>query len=198
MTFFYNITIILLILVIGIPLTLFYLYSLYNFFEKCNVAGWKAFIPFYNEYVKIEISGINWWYIIIYVSAFLLSIDGTTGLILLSILAILFVDSLINYNLCIKINGGSNSTIIVKTILLTLFPIVFIPVIALSDKYTYEDKKVNKNSYIDVIQTSGRVDNKVSNKNNKKDKYCNKCGNKLDINDKFCPNCGTKVKETHK
>lgn len=197
MTFFYNLTIILLILVVGIPLTLFYLYSLYNFFEKCNVPGWKAFIPFYNEYIKIQISGISWWYIIIYVSAFLLSIDGTTGLILLSILAVLFVNSLINYNLCIKISGDSNSTIAVKTLLLTLLPIIFIPVIALSDKYIFEDKKVTKNSYIDVIQTSGRVDNKVNNKN-KKDKFCNKCGNKLDSNDKFCPNCGAKVKETHK
>ena len=46
-------------IVIGIQILyyLFYMFGAYRVFQKCGVAGWKAFIPVYNLYVQY---GLTW------------------------------------------------------------------------------------------------------------------------------------------
>ncbi len=46
-------------LILGIRLIyyIFYMFGAYRVFQKCGVAGWKAFIPVYNLYVQY---GLTW------------------------------------------------------------------------------------------------------------------------------------------
>lgn len=46
-----------LILGIRIIYYIFYMFGAYRVFQKCGVAGWKAFIPVYNLYVQY---GLTW------------------------------------------------------------------------------------------------------------------------------------------
>lgn len=46
-------------LIVGIRIIyyIFYMFGAYRVFQKCGVAGWKAFIPVYNLYVQY---GLTW------------------------------------------------------------------------------------------------------------------------------------------
>ena len=183
---------IILINIVMVPVVIFYFYALYKLFEKCYVSGWKALIPFYNFYIKLRIAGVNWWYLILYVISFVLFIDGGTGLRILCILTIVFVNSISSYNLCKKINNGHNS-LIVDFLLLTFLPFVYLPVMAFNQDFTFkEDVEVTPNAYIDEIQSSSFKD-EVKKKTTKKKKMCDKCGEPLSNTNKFCPNCGKKI-----
>ena len=180
--------------IILIPIIGFYIYSMYKLFEKCNIDGWKAIIPFYNTFIEIRLAGCNWWYIFVYVGACILSIDAGTGLRILCSLAILFVHSIVAYNLCKKVNNGKNS-LMVDFLLLTFLPFIYLPVMALNDDYKYiEGVEVTPNAYIDEIQTGGFDDIKETKKTkNSKKKFCDKCGEPLSASNHFCPNCGKKI-----
>ena len=182
---------IVLINLVMIPLLVFYFYSLYKLFEKCNIQGWKALVPFYNTYIEIRLAGVNWWYIFLFAGAFVLSVDGSTGLRILCSLVTLFVHSIISYNLCKRINNGKNS-LMVDFLLLTFVPFIYLPVMAFNEDYKYDSTvPVTPNAYIDEIQTSGVTDEK-KNKNSKK-KFCDKCGEPLSASNHYCPNCGKKI-----
>ena len=184
---------IVLICIIAVPIIGFYFFSLYKLFEKCEIEGWKGLIPFYNKFVQIKIAGLNWWYIIIYVVAIFLYIDGKIGIKILSILVILFVNSIISYNLCKKINNGKNS-LFIDFILLTFLPFLYLPVMALNDQFKYHpNAEVTSNAYIDEIQSSNYKNKETTKKTNNRKKYCEKCGEPLALKDIFCPHCGKKL-----
>lgn len=183
---------VILINIIMIPLVVFYFYALYKLFEKCEVRGWKALIPFYNAFVETRIAGVNWWYIILYVISFVLSIDGSTGLRILCSLTVLFVHSVISYNLAKRINNGHNG-LMVDFLLLTFLPFVYIPVMAFNQEFTYKtDVEVTPNAYIDEIQTGGFDKVEPKKEKNSKKKFCDYCGEPLSKTNNFCPNCGKK------
>lgn len=174
---------------VALPLIAFMFYSLYRLFEKCNIDGWKAFIPFYNIFILIRLCNLNWWYILVFSSAAILSIDAGAGLSLLCNLVMMITHSLISYNLTKIVNNGKNSHL-VDFILETFLPIVYLPVMALNDDFKYiKDVELTPNAYIDEIQTSSFDIHKEE----KKEDTCKKCGQVIDKNNKYCPNCGKKI-----
>ena len=190
---------VILMCIITIPIVAFYLYCNYRLMEKCGEEGWKGLIPFYNIWIYIRLSGLNWWYIFLIVGPSILLIDAGAGLTILCEIVITFVTSLLNYNLCKKINNGKNQ-LIVDTVLLTFLPLIYLPIIALSDSFKYDASvKTTPNSYIDEIQTSEyykdmkNTKTTVKKEEPKKAKFCDKCGEPLSKNNKFCPNCGRKI-----
>lgn len=48
------------ILLLVIALYAVYVIGLWKLFKKAGKQGWEAIIPFYNTYVLVEISGLNW------------------------------------------------------------------------------------------------------------------------------------------
>lgn len=179
--------------IITVPIVGFYFFTTYKLFEKCGYDGWKGLIPFYNKYVELQIAGLHWWYIIMYVVALFLFIDGGTGLKILCVLIIIFFHSVLSYNLAKKINNEKNP-LLLDFILLTFVPIVYIPIMALNDNYKYHsDEEVTPNGYIDEIQTSSFKAKEEKKKTNIKKKYCEKCGEPLALKDVYCPRCGKKI-----
>ena len=176
-----------------IPVIIFYFYALYKLFEKCNVTGWKALIPFYNTLVETRIAGVNWWYLILYVASWVLFIDGGAGLRILCALTVLFIHSIISYNLCKRLNNGHNS-LMVDFLLLTFIPFIYLPVMAFNESFTYDPNvEVTPNAYIDEIQTSGYMKTETKKTRNNKKKLCDSCGEPLSNQNHFCPNCGKKI-----
>ena len=41
--------------------------SFYFLFKKAGMASWKAFIPGYNIYAAIELTGRPWWWILLFI-----------------------------------------------------------------------------------------------------------------------------------
>lgn len=184
---------VILIAVISVPIIGFYFFCNYKLFEKCGVEGWKGLIPFYNKYIMIRIAGLHWWYIIMYIISIFLFIDGKTGIKILCILVLIFFNSVVSYNFCKKVNNGKNP-LLLDFILLTFVPLIYVPIMALNDKYVYHDNvDITPNGYIDEIQTSNFKNQDDKKKTNNKKKYCEKCGEPLALKDVYCPHCGKKI-----
>lgn len=158
----------------------FYVIGLWKLFEKAGKEGWKAIIPFYNTFVLVEISGLNWWYFLIAISGTICSILGIDGLNYICNLASLAVNFFIFYNLAKKMKqqpiGFAVASIFVA-------PIITM-VLGFSSKYTY-DKNI-------VVSPNGPIGD-TNNENTSEEKYCLGCGVKLKPGVKFCDNCGKKV-----
>lgn len=81
--------------------------GLFKLFEKTNVAGWKAIIPFYNFYLMIVLSGKPKWWIV------LMLIPGINLLVLIGI----HIDFIKSYG----------KFALSEHILSVLFPFIFLP-----------------------------------------------------------------------
>ena len=68
------------ILLLVIALYAVYVIGLWKLFKKAGKQGWEAIIPFYNTYVLVEISGLNWWYFLIAISGTILGMLKINGL----------------------------------------------------------------------------------------------------------------------
>jgi len=75
----------------------------WKFFKKCGKNGWEALIPFYNTWVMVELSGLNWWYFLILLAPTIITITiGNIVINNLFSLATFFVYFLIYYNIAKK------------------------------------------------------------------------------------------------
>lgn len=94
---------------------LIYVIGLAKLFKKCGIAGWKAIIPFYSDYIfTCQICGLHWaWYVGLLVGTLCLASDATVLVALR-----LFVKCMSFYNLAIKCNKDIPPTLIFGT----LFP----------------------------------------------------------------------------
>lgn len=62
-------TFLLVMMLILLPLIIFYIVCLWKTFEKAGVEGWKAIVPFYNFWVLCEIAGKpGWWSLVVLLS----------------------------------------------------------------------------------------------------------------------------------
>ena len=158
--------------------------GLYKVFKKAGKGGWEAIIPYYNNWVLVEISGCHWWYFLLMISTILVSFNNASidngagfsiGIIapLLS-LASIYASLCANYNIAKKFNKSTGFAVG-----MTFLPFVFYMILGCSDKCTYDSS----------VQVSpwGIYD---FDKNKKQKKYCGNCGSEMSGN--FCPNCGTK------
>ena len=168
------------------------------FFKKCGEDGWKAIIPFYNDYVLLKISGLNWWWIlIIYAGTILTTFKSTINLAqnsdssislgafaavltLLSLtvsLASLFARINQSYNISKKFNKSGGTAV-----LLVLFEPIMLLVLGLSKNDQYDSSvEVSPNGLIGATPSASR-----------QSVYCPDCG--TEVKQDFCPNCGKKVR----
>ena len=112
-------------------------------YKKAGEAWWKALIPVYSTWVETKITGLAWWWcpIILGITA-LVSFENLSYVVGGALLVVAFN---YNYNLSKKF-GKSNGF----AVLLTLLPIVGIPMLAFgSDKYQ-ADAKTDKNGIFAV------------------------------------------------
>lgn len=197
----------LILLLIGLAVSLIQLIGMWKVFKKAGKGGWEALIPFYKEYVLIEISGLNWWWFLLIFSPLVLALIGLGWL---APFVPIFVSFNCYYNLSKKFNKGVGFAIC-----LTLFTPICIPILGFSQNNVYRDVPVSNNG---VFGPSG-VNNNNSGYNNVNNNYqsnsmqssnmmynennqnvntvqpqqfsfCGNCGTKLDYNVRFCPNCG--------
>jgi predicted RNA-binding Zn-ribbon protein involved in translation (DUF1610 family) len=205
----------LIVVLISVALVVLQIISTWKVFKKAGKGGWESLIPFYNNYVLIEISGLNWWWFLISLSPLVLAFIPVISL--LSSLASMFTTFNCYYNLSKKFNKGTGFAVC-----LTLFTPICLPILGLSKNNVYNNVYVSNNgvfgpssennsnnngynnnynnmnnnvnyNYQNMQQT--QYTNDVNNQNvvnaqPQQFSFCGNCGTKLDSNVRFCPNCG--------
>ncbi len=162
------------ILGLGIGLILFLLFVLgiygifsiigkWKMYEKAGVEGWRALIPFYSSWTLIEITGLKWYWFLIYILPYVIGILGN-GEKFASIAAILSRLALVGicYNLSKKFKKGDT-----WFILSIFFGEITIPLLGYisKDKY-YNDEKVDENAFLQSVFNSNNINNNNNNNNN--------------------------------
>ena len=174
----------------------FKIISRWVFFKKCGDEGWKALIPVYNDFTLLNISGLNWWWILIIYSGTILSTfqstiniaqktDSSAGLGIVVVFvgllstiasfAALFARINQSYNIAKRFNkNGGYAALIV------LFEPIMLLILGLSKTDEY-DPKVE-------VSPNGLFGAKTS----KPSVYCPDCGTQ--VQEDYCPKCGKKVR----
>lgn len=181
--FFVVIALILFFVLLGI-----FIAGKWKMYKKAGKDGWESIIPFYNDWVYVEIAGLNWWWFLLVVCSGLISIhNGSDGdssfIIVISSLVGRFV---CNYNISKKFNKS-----ISFAVLMTIFPFIVIPIIGFSNEYVWDDSvSVSLNGPFDKNDTDSGNSNSYHDENAK---FCSNCGKKIKKSDKFCSNCGKEI-----
>ena len=61
-------TILIPLIIIGIAILILYIVGYIKLFKKAGRNGWEAIIPFYNNWVLVEISELSWWWFLILIA----------------------------------------------------------------------------------------------------------------------------------
>lgn len=173
----------LVIALIALAFSIVYIVALWKLFAKAGEKGWKALIPVYNTYIMVKIAQLNWWYFLIAISGFILSLLNIGGLSKVTTIASLAVNFFIFYNLAKKFKeepvGYAVAAIFVEPIVTMIF--------GFSNKHIYDSTiTVSPNGPIGVAKENTNTTSS--------EKYCLGCGQKLSPGVKFCENCGKEVK----
>ena len=171
----------LLILVIGVSVVI--IIAQWKLFKKAGKNGWEALIPFYSTWVLVEISGLNWWYFLIAMSSFIISLI-LPPLAFLGTLATYFANFLIFYNIAKKMKQNE----VLYGVLGALVTYVAVAILGFSKNITFDNSiEVSPNGAI------GEKKNNQTSTNNTPERYCLGCGQKIANDSQFCGNCGKKV-----
>ncbi len=180
--------------IIFVALVVFNIVGKWKLYEKAGRKGWESIVPFYNDWVYVEMAGLNSWYFLFLIAGSLsvvFNIDDNisiyNGTFRIIALAGLFF---CNYNISKKLHKDT-----VFAVLMTLFSFIIIPLIGFSDKYVWDDSvPVSVNGPFDDVNNNNNNKENNSNNNNEKDfKYCGHCGAKIESNSKYCSNCGKEI-----
>lgn len=169
------------ILVIVLIIGIIQLIAQYKMYKKTGKNGWEVFIPFYTNWVLVEIAELNWYWFLIF---FAPTISGIINMPLVGY-GIYYLGTFnIFYNISKKFNKGVGFAIC-----LTLFTPICIMILGFSKKNVY-DKSI-------PVSKDGIFGNQNSNNyqanNNINQKFCPNCGTYLPNNVNFCTNCGNKT-----
>ena len=104
-------------------------------FKKAGKQGWEAIIPFYNTYVLVEISGLNWWYFLIAISGTILGMLKINSLDYVANIATLVTRFFIFWNIGKKMKQNH----VPIAILGTLFAPIVAMVLGLSNSYQFDN-----------------------------------------------------------
>ncbi len=179
------------IIIILITLLVIYIMGRWKLYEKAGKEGWKSIVPFYNDWVYVEMAGLKSWYFLLLIAGTIsvtIGIDDeiniSYGMFRMATLVGLFF---CNYNISKKLHKDT-----LFAVLMTLFPFVVVPIVGFSDKYTWDDSvSVSENGPIDDANNSSSV--KGKNNKNENYKYCGHCGAKIEKSSKYCSNCGKEI-----
>ena len=113
-------------------------------FKKAGEAWWKALIPLYNSWVETKITGLAWWWFVIF--AVLTAIIGTDKVENFVIYMALMLTSFnYNFNLAKKF-GKSNGFAFLTTIL----PIIGLPILAFGSAQYNGAAEVDENGIFSI------------------------------------------------
>ncbi len=184
---------VLMLIFMAFPILIFFLYSIWRVFEKCEESGWQAIIPFYNVWVLIDITGLKPYYIFIMLASYILPIISLGLLTGLGGLISLFGFFSAHYNLAKKFSKDP----ILYGLGLTFIPIIFYPILAFSQDAKY-NSNIEVSPYGPILEeTINNYQNKYSNSkqdSTKENNFCKNCGENVN-NDKFCSKCGAEQKK---
>jgi len=120
-----------LLLGIGLIVAIIQLIAFWKVYKKAGKGGWEAIVPFYNNYVLVEISGLEWWWFLLYFAPMVLSFIAP--LAWLGPIVSLFATFNTYYNLSKKFNKGVGFAIG-----LTLATPIFASILGFSKKCVYD------------------------------------------------------------
>ena len=113
-------------------------------FKKAGEKSWKGLIPLYNSWIETKISGLGWYWFLIF--AGLSVLVGSKGNINYVVYMGLFLTSFnYNYNLAKKF-GKSNGF----AFLCTILPVIGLPILAFGSAKYNKDAKVDKNGIFSI------------------------------------------------
>lgn len=179
-----------------IGLLVFYYVGLWKLFKKAGRNGWEAIVPFYNNWVLVEIAGLDWWYALIVILA---SVGALSMFGILAVLALTVIHFFVYYNLSKKMHRDTG-----VAVLMWLFPFIMIPIVGISDKYQYDkDVLVSKNGpFDDNSVRNNNFDNYENsqfnqgiNKDFSERRFCSNCGKQFIEGARFCQNCGKEIEK---
>lgn len=130
------------LLLIMVAVIIIQIIAFWEIFKKAGKGGWEAIVPFYNDWVLVEISGLNWWWFLILLSPLVLSFIGLGWI---GYAAYIFASFNCYYNLCKKFNKGVGFAIC-----LTLFTPICASMLAFSKDEVYDNNvSVSNNGIFD-------------------------------------------------
>lgn len=194
---------------IGLAVMIVQITAFWKIYKKAGKEGWESIVPFYNNWVLVEISGLNWWWFLFFLAPLVLScIDE---LYWLGCLASIFVTFNYSYNLSKKFHKGVGFAIC-----MTLFTPICACILGFSKKNVYDASVVVSSN--GVIPGKNISNNSVSNNAQNNVQYqpnynqpmnnqpatpvtpqpvfnnnCSRCGASVNAGDKFCMNCGNQL-----
>ena len=172
-------------------LLVLYLVGKCKLYKKAGRNGWEAIVPFYSDWVYVEMAGLKYWYFFLLIAgsiSFAVNVDdniriSSEMLRIVSLIGLFFC----NYNISKKLHKDT-----LFAVLMTLFPYILVPIVGFSNKYEWDDSVVvNENGPINDNANSN--ESTMNSHENGEYKFCTHCGTKIDKDSKFCSKCGKEI-----
>ena len=126
------------ILLIALVVGIITLIATWKVYKKAGKGGWEAIIPFYCNWVLVEISGLNWWWFLLFFAPLVTSFMGVEWL---GSLVYLFAAFNCYYNLSKKFKQGVGFAIC-----MTLVTPICLMILGFSKKNVYNSNIVVSNN----------------------------------------------------
>lgn len=170
--------------------------GLWKVFKKANKPGWASIVPFYGDWILVEIAGLHWIYFVFLIFSFSITIEHE-GISLMVDLLSMYASFVCFYNLSKRFGKGVG-----LAILLFFFSPIVLLYLGFSKNCKYDSsipvlehgffgKVKADNVNTDNTNTDADVINQIENNDNSI--FCANCGSKVDNFSRFCHNCGKEI-----
>lgn len=138
------------LVVIAIALAVVFLIGRWKFFKKAGKNGWEAIIPFYSDWVLVEVAGLEWYWFLALIATTIFSVLGAiiplfNSLSFLGSVAVIIGNICVFYNLSKRLHKDTS-----WIVLGTLFTPIMIAIAGFSKNITYDATvPVTKNGFFD-------------------------------------------------
>lgn len=145
------------LLLVAFVIGIIQLIAFWKIYKKAGKGGWEAIIPFYCNWVLVEIAELNWWWFLLFFAPLVTSFIGLGWL---GYLAYLFATFTVYYNISKKFNKGVGFAIC-----FTIFTPICACILGFSKKNVYDKNiKVSNNGLFGA--TNNNTDNTNVNTSN--------------------------------
>lgn len=187
------------IAIIALAVSIVTLIAQWKLYKKAGKGGWEVIVPFYCNWVLVEIAGLKWYWFLGFFGPLVLG--SIPGLGFLGWLAYLFTLFNIFYNISKRCNKGIGFAVCA-----TLFTPICIMILGFSKKIVYDKNiPVSEHGVFGEPNTSKEKESEQPepktvveqpaevNSTSPTQAFCANCGSPLNSNAKFCTYCGTKI-----